>query len=89
MHSVAKICSDLSLFEQIFLVISKFLQILVLYKSFPLSLEQFFLAVGRKDFGNKIPDILLFHSHSVTQTLYNVMKRGLWTNDYYSDTLQP
>ena len=72
------------------------------FKSFPRSLQQFFLTVGQKDFGNKIPDFLLFLSLGLstdifirspwpishTQT-YNIMKRGLWTNDYYSDTLQP
>ena len=44
-HSLTKNCSDLSLFEKVVLVISKFLQ----------SLEQFFLTVGRNNFGNKIP----------------------------------
>ena len=48
-HSVTKKCSDLSLFEQIVLVISKFLEI------FSRSLEHFFLTVGQNNFGNKIP----------------------------------
>ena len=44
MHSVTKNCSDVSLFEQIVLVISK-----------SRSLEQFFLTVGQNNLGNKIP----------------------------------
>ena len=40
-HSVTKNCSDLSLFEQIVLMISKVV-------------EQFFLTVGQNNFGNKI-----------------------------------
>ena len=40
---------NFSLFEQIFLVIPKFLQI------FFLILEQFFLKVGQNNFGNKLP----------------------------------
>ena len=43
-----KHCSDLSLFEQIVLVISKYLEI------FSRSREQFFLIVGQNNFGNKI-----------------------------------
>ena len=58
-HSVTKNCSDLSLFEQIVLVISKFLQILGLQpwisKVFLDQVEQFFLTIGQNNFGNKIP----------------------------------
>ena len=54
-HSVTKNCSDLSLCEQIVLVISKPLQ------SFSRSLEQFFLTVGQNNFGNKIPLQNFYH----------------------------
>ena len=61
-HSVTKNCSDLSLFEQIVLVISKTLQILGLQprisKVFSRSLEQFFPTVSQNNFGNKIPILL-------------------------------
>ena len=43
--------SDLSLFEQIVLVISNFLQILGLQPR----ISKFFLTVGQNNFGNKIP----------------------------------
>ena len=62
-YPVTKNCSDLSLFEQIFLVISKFLQILGLQS--PISkkksqlLAQFVLTVGQHNFGNKIPFLVL------------------------------
>ena len=50
-HSVTKKCSELSLFEQIVLVISKFFQILGLttsnFKHFSRSLEQIFLTEGQ------------------------------------------
>ena len=56
-HSVSIHCSDLSLFEMIVLVISKFLQILGLQprisKLFSQSLEQFFLTVGQNNILNK------------------------------------
>ena len=59
MHSMAKNCSDLSLFEQIVRVISKILQILRLQprisKRFSRSPEQFFLTEGQNNFDNKIP----------------------------------
>ena len=58
-HSVTKMFYDLSLFEQIVLEISNFLQILGLQprisKVFPRSPEQFFLTAGQNNFGNKIP----------------------------------
>ena len=58
-HSVTENCSDLSQFEDIVLVISKFLQILGIQprisKDFSQSLAQFFLTVGQNNFGNKIP----------------------------------
>ena len=58
-HSVTKNCSDLSLFEQIILVILKLLQILGLQpqisKKISRSLEQFLLTEGQNNFGNKIP----------------------------------
>ena len=62
-HSVTKNCSGLSLFEQIVLVISKFLQILGLQspisKKKSQSLAQFVLTVGQHNFGNKIPFLVL------------------------------
>ena len=58
-HFVTNNFSDLSLFQQIVLVISKFLQILGLQprisKVFLGDLEQFFLTVGQNNFWNKIP----------------------------------
>ena len=60
MYSVTKDCSDLSLFEQIVLVITQILQISrpsdSKFKSFSRSVEQFFLTVGQNNFGNKIPN---------------------------------
>jgi hypothetical protein len=50
MHSITKNCSDLLLFKQIVLVISKFFQIS------SRSLEQLFLTVGQNNFVNKIPN---------------------------------
>ena len=61
-HSVTKNCSDLSLFEQIVQVVSKFLQILSNFKSFSRSLEQFFLTVGQNNFGNKITFEAFFYN---------------------------
>ena len=52
-----KNCSDLSLFEQIVLVILKILRSASNLKSFSRSLEQFFLTVGHNNFGNKIPNL--------------------------------
>ena len=52
-----KNCSDLSLFEQIVLVILKILPSASNLKSFSRSLEQFFLTVGHNNFGNKIPNL--------------------------------
>ena len=59
-HSVTKTCSDFSLFEQIVLVISKFLQILSLQPRIPKVflhhyIERFFLTLGQNYLGNKIP----------------------------------
>ena len=58
-HSVTKNCFDLSLFEQIVLVISKILAnsrpSASNFKIFSRSLEQFSLTVGQNNFGNKIP----------------------------------
>ena len=51
-HSVAKNRSDLSLFEEIALVISKIQP--RIFKSFSRSLKQFFLTVGQNNFGIKI-----------------------------------
>ena len=59
-QSVAKNCSDLSLFEYINCS-SDLKKILNSrpsasnFKSFSRSLEQFFLTVGQNNFGNKIP----------------------------------
>ena len=57
-HSVTKNCSDLSLFEQIVLVISKLLQILGLQprisKVFSITRTIFF-TVGQNNYGNKVP----------------------------------
>ena len=64
-HSVSKNCSALSLFEQIVLIISKFLPSASNIKSFSQSLEHFFLTVGQNNFGNKIPFFFgqfLFHA---------------------------
>ena len=56
---VTKNYSDLSLFEQIVLVISKVFTnsrpSASNFKSFSQSLEQFFLTVGQNNFGNKRP----------------------------------
>ena len=58
-HSATKNCSDLSLFKQIVLVISKTFAnsqpSALNFKTFSRSLEQFFLTVGQNNFGNKIP----------------------------------
>ena len=58
-HSVTKNCSDLSLFQQIVLVISKLFANSrtsdLHFKSFSRSLEFFFLTVGQNNFGNRIP----------------------------------
>ena len=54
-RSATKNCSGISLFEQIVVVISKFLQILGLQPQISRSLEHFFLTVGQNNFGNKIP----------------------------------
>merc|ERR1711997_1210896 len=66
-HSVTKNCSDLSLFEQIVLVISKFLQILGLQprisKFFSITRTFFFLTVGQNNFGNKIPFFVLIKKY--------------------------
>ena len=57
-HSVTKNCSDLSLFESIVLVITKFCKFL----AFSLQFQKFFsifLTVGQNNFGNKIPNDIL------------------------------
>ena len=55
-HSVAKNCSDLSLFEYLVLVIfANSRPSAWNFESFSQSLEQFFLTVGQDNVGNKIP----------------------------------
>ena len=67
-HSVAKNCSDFSLFEKIVLVISKILQILGLQPR----ISKVFLTEGQNNFGNKIPILcsraLLCSLHSYIHT---------------------
>ena len=63
-HSVTKICSDLSLFGYIVLVISK---------TFSRSLEQFFLIVGQNNFDNKITNFQIF---SITNGFTDVIGQG-------------
>ena len=52
---LTKSCSDLSLFEEIVLVISNSQPSASNFKKFSPSLEEFFLTVGHNNFGNKIP----------------------------------
>ena len=53
-HSVTKNCSDLSLFPKLFCWTNS-QHSASNFKSFSRSVEQFFLTVGQKNFGNKIP----------------------------------
>ena len=55
-HYVTVYCFDLTLLEQLVLVISKLLQILSLQ---PRISKQFFLTVGQNSFVNKIPFLIL------------------------------
>ena len=72
-HFVIKSCSDLSLFKQIVLVISKILQIFGLQpqisKKNSRSLQQFLLTEGQNNFGNKIPCFSILGAHYVIDTI--------------------
>ena len=75
---VTKNCSELSLFKQIVLVISKTFAnsqpSASNFKSFSWSLEQCFLTVGQKNYGNKIPAL----------HLWNILAHFFQKNWYYS-----
>ena len=71
-HTVTKNCSDLSLFDQIVLVISKISKnswpSAPNFKSFSQSLEQFYLTEGQTNYGKRIPVFL-----SVIEYIYVIM----------------